>query len=296
MRHRRENSGVRNRREWPTAGAAAVTLPIFVVNLDRRPDRWRSIAENLDRVGVLPVRIPAVDGRDIEEPPAPPRKVRSPLHPPRTAFEIACGLSHRKAMAGFLATDAPACLILEDDAEVASDVAAMLRTDEWWPRGINVLKLDTHAGRRLYGQECGRTPSGRLLRRNLRWHPGAAGYMVNRPAAQALIDAPECSELQIDVALFDFRVSGIARSLGSATVFPAMVRQRTEKFGTDIGRDRETRRGEWRGEWRRERRHARIGRALGKAPHAIRMRLLRITGKARYALPEYRDAPDGRHD
>lgn len=194
-------------------------------------------------------------------------------------------MSHRKAMAALLATDASACLILEDDAEIASDISAMLQTDEWWPHGINILKLDTHDDYRLYGSQCGLTPTGRALRRNLWWHPGGAGYMVNRRAAQALIDAPECSEHPIDVALFDFRVSVIARRIGSATVFPAMVRQRVEEFGTDIGRSRKTRGRKWR--------RARIRRALGKAPHALKPLLMRVTGRAEFALLEYRERPDG---
>ena len=40
-----------------------MTLPVFVINLDRRPDRWAAMSTQLDRLGIGAVRIPAVDAR-----------------------------------------------------------------------------------------------------------------------------------------------------------------------------------------------------------------------------------------
>ena len=43
------------------------TIPAYVINLDRRPDRWKAISANLDRIGVKAERIPAVDARLLEQ-------------------------------------------------------------------------------------------------------------------------------------------------------------------------------------------------------------------------------------
>ena len=34
-------------------------LPVFVINLDRRPDRWAAISGNLSALGIVPGRIGA---------------------------------------------------------------------------------------------------------------------------------------------------------------------------------------------------------------------------------------------
>ena len=41
-------------------------IPAYVINLDRRPDRWATISENLERIGVTAERI-AVDARLLEQ-------------------------------------------------------------------------------------------------------------------------------------------------------------------------------------------------------------------------------------
>ncbi len=43
--------------------ARITVLPIYVINLDRRPDRLAAIAADLDRLGLPFERIKAVDGQ-----------------------------------------------------------------------------------------------------------------------------------------------------------------------------------------------------------------------------------------
>ena len=43
-------------------------IPVYVINLDRRPDRWQAISERLDRLGIEASRIAAVDAHRIAPP------------------------------------------------------------------------------------------------------------------------------------------------------------------------------------------------------------------------------------
>lgn len=81
---------------------------VFVINLDRRPDRLERILTWLNRVELEAVRIQAIDGQNAS------LGILSRLRP----SEIACWESHQKAYALFLESDFPYALILEDDAVI----------------------------------------------------------------------------------------------------------------------------------------------------------------------------------
>jgi glycosyl transferase family 25 len=90
------------------------TVPIYVINLERSPDRWELVQEDFAKLGLTPLRIDAVDGMTLDFPAlsagnqsADGRKLHE--------GEIACAMSHRKALETFLASDAEAAVILEDD-------------------------------------------------------------------------------------------------------------------------------------------------------------------------------------
>ena len=209
-------------------------LPVFVINLDRRSDRWAAISANLDRIGVTAERIPAVDARRLEQQEA--WEWGTDDDPPDREVDIgalACAWSHRNAMLAFLDTPAPAALILEDDAELGSDTAMLLRSVDWWPDDAKVLRLeDAPRRRRFLGFPTGKTPDGRDLRRVARWLPGSCAYLVNRGGAQILLQASVNPQLPIDRTQFDLRYSGTAHRLRPYQVVPPMARQRGA--GSDI--------------------------------------------------------------
>ena len=143
-----------------------VVLPVFVINLDRRRDRWDAISAHLDRLGIEATRIAAVDGRlirqqDIWERETNDNVVERVLTPP----EEGCLLSHCKAMSAFLGTKARAALILEDDICLAPDLSGVLESVDWWPHhAVRVVKLVTSnqpSRAVLLRRPIGRTPCGR---------------------------------------------------------------------------------------------------------------------------------------
>ena len=245
-------------------------LPVFVINLDRRPDRWAAMSEQFDRLGIEAARIPAIDGRALP--------AGSELH--ITAAERACVLSHRKALEALLAAGAPAALILEDDVELASDTPETIRSADWWPEGHGLLKLDSHGESTtpLRTARSGRTPTGRSLHELPKVRARTGAYLIDRAAARAVLDDAE-SRLPIDHVLFDVRNSAVARRLRPLQVVPAAVRH--PGADSDIEVSRLARRAEY-GRRRMPR---------GAWTFQLRLLLLRCTGRVRRMKIGYSDGP-----
>lgn len=195
-----------------------MALPVFVINLDRRPDRLATISDNLDRIGVSFTRVSAIDAASL----LPPRKRQH-----MSLGAQACKLSHCKALAAFLETGSPAALILEDDAEIASDTASVLASVDWWPKGHGLLKLEVHGRKpRILGARKGRTPTGRDLRTMYHGHAGVAGYLIDCPSARIVLEACSRRPLRMDSLIFGLHRSATARQLRPLQIVPAMIRQR----------------------------------------------------------------------
>ena len=204
-------------------------LPVYVINLDRRPDRLATIGRDLGRLGLGFERVAAVDARDLSD-----ADRRSSL-PFIDRGAVACMKSHAEALRRLLLTSHAAALVLEDDAELASDVPAMCRDVDWWPEGSKAVSLEVpRAGKKLQGWVCGQTPGGRDLRTIVRWNFGAAAYLVNRKAARALVASYERQELHTDRLMFDPRISKMARWLRPVQVVPAAARQREHESDSDL--------------------------------------------------------------
>lgn len=250
-----------------------MTLPVYVINLDRRPDRMAAIAANLKGVGLPFERVPAIDAQTL-----PAVGKGSVLN----RGSRACLLSHAKALRRFLDTPHPAALFLEDDAEVAADLPAHCASVDWWPAGTALVKLDTPNNlKNLQGWLCGQTPSGRDLRFVVRWNAGAAAYLINRTGAAASIEALEKEKLNNDRLMFDPRLSSLARQLRPVQVVPAVARQ-NPVFGSDIGPWKQRSQGG------RKKRQMLIKRSVR---WQARLLWWWMTGKARRMWVRYGEAP-----
>ena len=204
-------------------------LPVFVINLDRRPDRWEAISENLQLIGVPAQRLSAVDGACAV---GSVRSVFDNLNP----AQAACRESHLLAITEILSTHYPAALILEDDAVLAPDTLGMVETVDWWPANTHVVKLDATNPRklRLLGQSVGLTPSGRMLR-PIAWASAiACAYMIDREGAEIVLgNSHRYAGLPADSLLFHMIDSPVARALCPVQVMPGLVCVR-EGMGSDI--------------------------------------------------------------
>lgn len=174
---------------------------IYVINLDRDTERMASIHDNLTRLGLPFERLSAVMGKDVPE----WEKLvdlsayawRNRLDTPR-AGEVGCYLSHLKAMETFLRTDAPWCVILEDDVEVLPACGEVLRSlgekDDW-----DLVKLfNFHSGLPVQKRALG---LGHHLVVHLTRTTSSAAYVVNRRAAESLLKSMRPISEQVDHAL-----------------------------------------------------------------------------------------------
>lgn len=100
---------------------------IFVINLERRPDRREEISTQLERAGMGFTFVNAVDGLSLEE------EILL-ISPHLDRFAKACWLSHAKAL-DLASRESMPSLILEDDARLPSDLA---RKMESWLHAMNL--------------------------------------------------------------------------------------------------------------------------------------------------------------
>ena len=199
-----------------------MALPVYVINLDRRPDRLQTISDNLQRIGVAWQRVSAIDARSL-----PPTPLKSKnLYHVMTLGHFACSQSHIKALKTFLSTSHPAAVILEDDAEIASDFPTLLESTEWLPQGFGLVKLDTRQVRSYIGIHCGSTPTGAHLREIEGFGDHSMAYLITRHVAQFVLDSPDKGIMAFDRVLFDLIMSETARKIRPLWVIPSVVRER----------------------------------------------------------------------
>jgi glycosyl transferase family 25 len=160
----------------------------FLINLDRSPERLAATRHQLDGLGLPWERVAAVDGEKLVLPDRAfvnETAFRRRHHALLRRGEIGCYLSHYRTLQRFLASDASAGLILEDDVELPSDLPAILAALSACPEQWDLVKLHvTHPGG-IITRLTLRQPY-RLVSLAFR-HGSSAAYIVNRKAAEKLV-------------------------------------------------------------------------------------------------------------
>lgn len=221
-------------------------LKIFVINLDRRPDRLDFMAGQLDRLGLDWRRVAAHDMQSVDE--------------VRLAREVAldghrvgmgrgsqcCALTNFDIFRRILSEGIPAALILQDDVELSPDLAPFTASIDWLPRHIDLVQFEKYGrrrSRRLVGPALGTMPvAGRSLHRLHSRTAGAACYLVTRKGAETILARKPLLDMPIDHFLFSPNVSPVFDRLDVAILRPALARQREEDLGSDLDAERQRRR------------------------------------------------------
>lgn len=223
----------------------AVSHPVGVllINLDTRSDRLSAVSCALGALGIGFHRIAAVDGRRVPEADLACSRKSGPIGvmPDTTR---ACTASHVKAWQYIVASGQRHALILEDDVALHPDITALLADDGWIPQGVDLIKLEKFAPRRvskiLAGKVLATTPSGRgVIRRMHSRHTGSAGYIISRKGAETALSLSGSFDVPVDHLLFNETVSPLCALLQPAIVVPPLVWQDDSAgLGSDIAAPR----------------------------------------------------------
>ena len=161
---------------------------VFVINLDRSPERWDGLSARLHQLGLAAERVSATDGKGRLPAEFPEFDAagyarchgRTPM-----ATEIGCYLSHVRVLEKFLAGDKEFAIVLEDDAILCDDFALAVSDlvafrSEW----DLILLFGVHGGGpvRLTKTATQHWISALTLRQT-----GSTAYMVKRACAAQLL-------------------------------------------------------------------------------------------------------------
>jgi glycosyl transferase family 25 len=212
-------------------------MQIYLINLERRPDRLAAMTHQLERFGLSFERIDAIDAKavDAEEldsafVPDGPLGMLSP-------GDRACTLSHFLALRRIAEGDADHAVILEDDILLAEDAPRFLRDDGWIPQNAALVKLELFGSPDqlfLVDRRRDKALDRELVRLRSR-HTGGGAYIISRNAATRFLADDGKLRLPIDYLLFHPGNSPAFEWLAPYQLLPALAMQ-SEKIGqgTDI--------------------------------------------------------------
>lgn len=197
--------------------------PVYLINLDRAPERLAGMEAMLADLSLPFERVPAVDGRQLSDPIAgfSERSYRMLHGRRRNPGEIGCYLSHVECARRLLASGAEHALVLEDDVSLPDDIHAIVKAAIEADGDWDILRLSSvNSGRKFEFRKL--TPT-RSLAICLTREKGSGAYMINRRAARWFVDALQPMRLPFDIA-FDLEYLA---GLKAAFVFPVPVSQET---------------------------------------------------------------------
>ena len=182
---------------------AALTVTYLCINLPSAKERKSAILAQAEKFGISIEMIPAVAGKELPaEVPEYDRAARKKVfNHDLIPNEIACTLSHIKALETFLASGAEYGVILEDDAVLAENFVEGIRDITEKLHGWEIAKLYTEEGK-LYplGVEIPGGVVQPIFPKKILWV--AVGYLYTRRGAARLLEhmRPFCHQADVLIA------------------------------------------------------------------------------------------------
>jgi glycosyl transferase, family 25 len=163
-------------------------MKIYLINLDRHPDRLAHMRGQLD--GLAFERIAAVDGSN--DPPTTKGLSR---------FELACLASHQLAWRQFLEGREGSACFLEDDLHIWPGFGPLVDRSSWIPADAHSIKLDTYLQKVELGAKRGALGERQIARLYSR-HQSSAAYVLTREGAARYLELTARAPAPADYALF----------------------------------------------------------------------------------------------
>lgn len=194
----------------------------LAINLPWSHERRQSILTQAQSLGLNMEIVEAVDGKDIVAKDMDCYDLatrRRYFYSDLTGNEVACVLSHRKALKRFLDSDADYVVIVEDDAELAPHFNEGVKELTDHLRGWQVAKLFSADGK-LYPllPHCEQAPVQPVFPKKILWM--SIGYMYTREGAQALYEGMQHFFQPADVLIAQYVLE---HKIPTISVAPGLV-------------------------------------------------------------------------
>ena len=187
-------------------------MRIIVINLERAVERRAAMRERLVALGLPFELLPATDGRAltaVELAMADDARRKRHARRPLTRNEIACFVSHRRAMAALVASGEPMAAILEDDVTLSPELPPVLQAIEAEAGRFDIIDL-FHAGKRSeFFVPCRPLLPGLALGRIGYAHMGANAYVVSHAGAGRFLAQTRRFADEVDRELHRYWVNGL---------------------------------------------------------------------------------------
>lgn len=213
-------------------------LPIYLINLDRSPDRLEFMAGQLDALGLNWERFTALDaetatdeeiGKEVQLSGQTLRMLRG---------SQCCAVSNFEVWRKFVETGAPAAIILQDDVFLSSDFSKFAENADWVPKNCGLVQLEKwgkHETKKLLGAVIDGSPvGGRVIQKLYSRTGGAGAYLITREAAIWALENKGMTHFAIDHVLFNMNMSPVSRKLGVAVINPFIAIQGKDEFESKI--------------------------------------------------------------
>ena len=244
---------------------------VFVINLDRRPDRLKFMADQLDPMDLTWERIPALDAKTATDADFPDMAHGNMFRPYGPAVfcltQTVINIFRRIVQSG-----SKGAVILQDDAMVSSDLEVVARHEDWVPEEFGLVQMEFWPGRRnmrLLGEERATRIEGRSVHRLFSRSLGGACYFVRRWGAEAFLNTTLPARAIDDQILFNPALARAFDKMHTGLLVPAMAQQRPEEFVSDISQPGSYAPGIWK-----------LKKELNQLRPAARQLILTALGKA----------------
>jgi glycosyl transferase family 25 len=211
--------------------------PIYVINLDKSPERLTNTRERFVKVGMEITRLPGVLGSALtDDEIAEIYSARGNQHQfyrPLSKGEIGCYASHRKAWQQIANADSAFGIVVEDDIDVDSNFAEAMETLQNLSFTWDMIKLAPYQNKQrpvVYTQPV--SPDFALTITN-KTVTGCAAYALTKACAQRLLTSTKPFCRPVDTDLQHFWEHGIH----IYNLSPYVIRQ-DMAYDSDIGHNR----------------------------------------------------------
>jgi len=201
-------------------------MDLYFINLSRRPDRRDAMEQQARRLGLALTRLEAVDARNAD-----PGELKGWFKESGPLGVIpkgdqCCFLSHRLAWIRLAESGAPYAAVLEDDVQLSARAPLVLKSADWIPQGIDLIKLEHYGptSQSVLLSDFMDVGNGFRLGRMRSRHTGGAAYILSRRAAEALLQTSRF-DLPVDHLLFNPNNSKLFAQLRPWQLLPTVARQ-----------------------------------------------------------------------